>query len=169
MILFFLFQLENCTWEGTVWRERWISRRLSVLEDEEDIFDVMSKLLASKSSKHALSDPIIAPWVLSLTARMDTQLNFDLAEESVHRSQNTRDKCLNEGPRLGVTLAEQGRDTRKPLEKSRPRPATREFTTAQSHVWLKKITGHRWNMPVSCGDPGRRHGPGPALLFLDDV
>ena len=76
-----------------------------VLEDEEDIFDVMSKLLASKSSKHALSDPIIAPWVLSLTARMDTQLNFDLAEESVHRSQNTRDKCLNEGPRLGVTLA----------------------------------------------------------------
>ena len=140
-----------------------------VLEDEEDIFDVMSKLLASKSSKHALSDPIIAPWVLSLTARMDTQLNFDLAEESVHRSQNTRDKCLNEGPRLGVTLAEQGRDTRKPLEKSRPRPATREFTTAQSHVWLKKITGHRWNMPVSCGDPGRRHGPGPALLFLDDV
>ena len=138
-----------------------------VLEDEEDIFDVMSKLLASKSSKHALSDPIIAPWVLSLTARMDTQ--FHLAEESMHRSQNARDKCLNEAPRLGATLAEQGRDTRKPLERSRPRPATREFTTAQSHVWLKKITGHRWNMPVSCGDPGRRHGPGPALLFLDDV
>ena len=31
-----------------------------VLEDEEDICEVISKLLAAQSSKHALSDPITA-------------------------------------------------------------------------------------------------------------